>query len=82
MKHENQKQPFKREALKEIRQINNNTKVYPFDNGSGFFVFSEKDTIKKIEEQLGKAKVIDEDPTQKCTSKIQNIYLNQEKRTN
>ena len=58
-----------RKALKQIRQINNNTKVYPFDKGSGFVVLSEGDAIKKIEEQLGKAKVIDEDPTQKCTSK-------------
>ena len=60
-----------RKALKEIWQINNNTKVYPFDKGSGFVVLSEGDAIKKIEEQLGKAKVIDEDPTQKYTSKIQ-----------
>ena len=58
-------------ALKEMRQINNNTKVYPFDKGSRFAVLSEGDTIKKIEEQLEKAKVIDEDPTQKYTSKIQ-----------
>ena len=60
-----------RKALKEIWQINNNTKVYPFDKGSGFVVLSEGDAIKKIEEQLGKAEVIDEDPTQKHTSKIQ-----------
>ena len=58
-------------ALKEIGQINNNTKVYPFDKGSRFVVLSEGDKIKKIEEQLEKAKVIDEDPTQKYTSKIQ-----------
>ena len=58
-------------ALKEIRQINNNTKVYPFDKCLGFVVLSEGDAIRKIEEQLGKAKVIDEDPTQKYTSKIQ-----------
>ena len=31
----------------------------------------EGDSINKIEEQLGKAKVIDEDPTKKCASKIQ-----------
>ena len=60
-----------RKALKEIRQINNNTKVYPFDKGSGFVVLSERDAINKTEEQLGKAKAIDEDPTQKYTSKIQ-----------
>ena len=60
-----------RKALKEIRQINNNTNFYIFDKGSGFFVLSEGDPIKKIEKQLGKAKVIDEDPTQKYNSKIQ-----------
>ena len=60
-----------RNALKEIRQISSNTKVYPSDKGSGFVVLSEGDAIKKIEEQLGKAKVVDEDPTQKYTSKIQ-----------
>ena len=54
-----------------MRQINNNTKVYPFDKGSGFVVLSEGDAINKIEKQLGKAKVIDEDPTQKYTSKTQ-----------
>ena len=65
-----------RKALKEIRQINNNTKIYPFDKGSGFVVLSEGDAIKKIEKQLGKAEVIDEDPTQKYTSKSRNIYVN------
>ena len=58
-----------RKALKQIRQINNNTKVYPFDKGSGVVVLSDGDVIKKIEKQLGKAKVIDEDPTQKYTRK-------------
>ena len=36
----------------------------------GFFISSEGDAIKIIEEQLPKAKVIDENPTQKYTSKI------------
>ena len=54
-----------------MRQINNNTNVYPFDKDSGFIVLPEGDEIKKIEEQLGKAEVIDEDPRQKYTSKIQ-----------
>ena len=60
-----------RKALKEIQQINNNTRVYPFDKGSGFFVLSEGDAIKMIEEQLEKTEVIEEDPTQKYTNKIQ-----------
>ena len=50
-------------ALKEIWQINNKTKVYPFDKGSLFVFLSEGDAIEKIEEQLGNAKVIDEDQT-------------------
>ena len=60
-----------RKALKEIRQINNNTKVYPFDKGPEFVVLSEGNAIKIVEELLAKAKVIDEYPTQKYTSKIQ-----------
>ena len=71
MKIKNNLSKEQRKALKEIRQINNNTKVYPFDKGSRFAVLSEGDTIKKIEEQLEKAKVINENPTQKYTSKIQ-----------
>ena len=45
-------------------------KVYTLDKDSGFVALSEGDAIKNIEEQLGKAKVIDEDPTQKYTSKL------------
>lgn len=62
--------PKERKALQEIQQINNNTKVYPFHKGSGFVVLSEADAIIKIEEQLLKAKIIDEDPSQKYTCKI------------
>ena len=58
-------------ALKETKQINNSTKVYPFDKDSVFVVLSGGDAIKKIEEQLGKAKIINEDPSQKYTNKIQ-----------
>ena len=36
-------------VLNEIQQINNNTKDYPFNQGSGFAVLSEGDAIKKIE---------------------------------
>ena len=58
-------------ALNEIWQINNNTKIYPFDKGSGFVILPERDANKKIKEQLGKAKVIDEGPSQKYISKVQ-----------
>ena len=60
-----------KEQRKALKEINNNNKVYSFDKGSAFVAFSEGDAINKIEEQLGKAKVIDEDPTQKYTCKIQ-----------
>ena len=43
---------------------------------SGFFVLSEGYAIKIIEEQLRKAKVIDENPAQKYTSKIQKHSCN------
>ena len=71
MKIEDNLSKEQRKALEEIQQINNNTKVYPFDKGSAFVVLPVRDAIKKIEEQIGKAKVIDKDPTQKYTSKIQ-----------
>ena len=58
-------QKEQRKALKEIRPVNNNTKVYP--KASGFDVLSEEDAMRKIEKQLGKAKVIDEDPKHKST---------------
>ena len=58
-------QKEQRKALKEIRPVNNNTKVYP--KASGFVVLSEEDAMRKIEKQLGKAKVIDEDPKHKST---------------
>ena len=34
-------------ALKDVQPINNNTKVHPFDGGSGFVVSSKGDAIKK-----------------------------------
>ena len=60
-----------RKALREMQRINNNTKVYPVDKGSGFVVLSDRDAIKKIAEQLEKAAVTYENPTQKYTNKIQ-----------
>ena len=49
------------------------TTIYQFDKGSGFAVLSEKNAMEKIEEQLGKAKVAENDPTLKFTNKIQKI---------
>ena len=43
------------------------------DKGSGFASLSEKNAIQKIEEQLGKAKLVENDPILKFTNKIQKI---------
>ena len=49
------------------------TTIYPFDKGSGFVVLSEKNAMQKMEEQLGKAKIAENNPTLKFTNKIQKI---------
>ena len=58
-----------------IKEIKNNTdiKIYPFDKENGFTIINDADAISKIEEQLGKANVINYDPTQSFTRKIQNL---------
>ena len=52
---------------------NKDKTIDPFDKGSGFVVISEKNAMQKIEEQLGKAKIEENDPTLKFTNKIQKI---------
>ena len=47
-----------RKTLKEKQENNSNTKVYPFHKDSGFVVSLERDAIKKIGLQPGKAKVM------------------------
>ena len=61
-----------RQALVQMKNSKVTT-IYPFDKGSGFVVLSEKNAMQKIEEQLGKAKVAENDPTLKFTNKIQKI---------
>ena len=46
-------------------------KVYPFDKGVGFALLNDIDSISKIEEQLGKSKIVDCDPTNLLTGKFQ-----------
>ena len=48
---------------KALVQMKNNkdTTIYPFDKGSGFVVLAEKNSMQKIEEQLGKAKIAEND---------------------
>ena len=45
--------------------------VYSFYWGTGFEEIEEEDAIQKIEEQIGKSKVIDHDPTPTLLSKFQ-----------
>ena len=61
-----------RKALVQMKN-NKDTTIYPFDKGSGFVVLPEKNAMQKIEEQLGKAKIAENDPTLKFTNKIQKI---------
>ena len=48
-------------------------KVYPFDKGIGLALLNDTDHISKIEEQLGKSKIIDYDPTNLLTGKFQRL---------
>ena len=48
-------------------------KVYPFDHGIGFELLNDIDNIPKIEEQLGKSKIIDCDPTNLLTGTFQRL---------
>ena len=48
-----------------------NISIYPFDKGTGFAVIKEEDATQKIEEQIGKSKVIDHDPTSTLLNKFQ-----------
>ena len=52
---------------------NKDTAIYPFDKGSGFVVLPGKNAIQKIEKQLGKVKIAENDQTLKFTNKIQKI---------
>ena len=61
-----------RKALVQMKN-NKDTTIYPFDKGSGFVVLPEKNAMQIIEEQLGKAKIAENDPTLKFTNKIQKI---------
>ncbi|XP_065645775.1 uncharacterized protein LOC136076229 [Hydra vulgaris] len=62
-------------ALKELKS-SNTISIYPFDKGSGFVRINKTDALKKDEEQLGKSKIINYDPTQKLLRKVQNTLRN------
>ena len=59
-----------RTALKQLKN-DEQMKVYPFDKGIGFALLNDIDSIYKIEEQIGKSKIIDCDPTKLLTEKFQ-----------
>ena len=69
-KHKNNLSFAERKALTEM-QLDKNISIYPFDKGAGFVVIKEKDAIQKIEEQTGKSKIIDYDPTLALLNKSQ-----------
>ena len=53
-----------RKALVQMRN-NKDTTIFPFDKGSGFVVFSKKNAMQRIEKQLGKAKIAENDSPSK-----------------
>ena len=61
---------LQRTALKQLKN-DEEMKVYPFDKGIGYGLLNDVDSISKIEEHLGKSKIIDCDPTNLLTEKFQ-----------
>ena len=59
-------------ALKEI--VNDvNVDIYPFDKGSGFVRIDHDDALIKIEDQIGKTKILKKDPTPGLVTKVQSL---------
>ena len=48
-----------------------NISIYPFDKGTGLVVIKEEAAIQKIEEQIGKSKIINHDPIRTLMNKLQ-----------
>lgn len=65
-------------ALKELKSMEE-VKVYPFAKGNGFVLLNADDAITKIENQIGKSKIIDIDPTPQLVSKFQKILCKMRK---
>ena len=68
-----------RKAIKEIRD-DSNIAIYPFDKGCGLVRISNDDANKKILEQIGNTKVIEEDPTPSFATKVRNTLCKINKR--
>ena len=58
-----------------LKLLKNNElmKLYRFDKGVGFALLNDLDDISKTEEELGKSKIIDLDPTNLLTGKFQRL---------
>ena len=69
-KHKNNLSFAERKVLTEMKH-NQNISIYPFDKGAGFVVIKEEDAIQKIEQKIGKSKIIDQDPTPTLLNKFQ-----------
>ena len=74
-KHKNNLSFAERKVITKM-QHDKNISIYPFDKGTGSTVIKEKDTIQKIEEQIGKSKIIDYDPTRALLNKFQKELAN------
>ena len=59
-------------AIKELKS-DHNTTIYPFDKGAGFAVLTREDSLSKLKEQLGEAKVCNIDPTMSLVGKFQSF---------
>ena len=57
-------------ALNDIRK-DETISIYPFDKGSGLVRISNEDVLEKIHEQMGTTSIVEEDPTQEITRKVQ-----------
>ena len=69
-KHQNNLTIAQINTIREIKH-RTNLKVYPFVIGSGFVIMEEEDTIKKIEEQIGKSIITDYHSTTTLLNKFQ-----------
>ena len=68
-------------AIKEIKN-DDSVSIYPLDKGTGFVRIDTDNALKKLEEQLGSAKIIENDPTKTIASTIRSelCKLNKKKR--
>ena len=68
-KQQNNFSKTQKPALKQLKN-DEQIKVYPFGKGIGFVLWNDIDKILKIEEQLGKSKIITYEPTNFLTEKL------------